>query len=196
MKPLSRNPVLALVVLGALSGALGTLAPGWGHGDAPRLGIYMVLTGIWFGLVVAFGVWHFASRSLGAVATTIAATWFGWQVAVNLAMQITENWLKTAALSDSVAMSVAGVSAGAVGAVLTWAGAAASAPMLRQTAVAVTVISTGALLGLLLPWTNQFDNPAILLVPWQAGVAAVIGYGLTRREAIGPPSAIYRAHRT
>ncbi len=35
---------------------------------------------------------------------------------------------------------------------------------------------TGALFGLLLPWTNNYDNGAVLLLPWQAAVAAMIGF--------------------
>ena len=35
---------------------------------------------------------------------------------------------------------------------------------------------TGALFGLLLPLTNNYDNGAVLLLPWQAAVAAMIGF--------------------
>lgn len=62
-----------------------------GFGEAPHPGLYMVLTGLWFGLVVAFGVWRFARASIGAIASVIAATWIAWEVAINIAMQITEN---------------------------------------------------------------------------------------------------------
>jgi hypothetical protein len=42
------------------------------------------------------------------------------------------------------------------------------------------IVATGAVLGLLMQATNSYDNPAILLVPWQAGVAAMLGLGLGR----------------
>ena len=38
------------------------------------------------------------------------------------------------------------------------------------------ITSTGALFGLLLPLTNNYDNGAVLLLPWQAAVAAMIGF--------------------
>ena len=178
MKSIVHHPALVLATLGAVSGKLGTYALGVGFGEAPQLGLHMVLTGLWFGLVVAFGVWHWGNRSWLAAVTALVATWIAWEVAVNLAMQLTDNWLKAAALPESSISYVAGFAAGAVGAFLTWAGAAAFTPSLRRISVAGIVVSTGALFGLLLPWTNQFDSPALLLLPWQAAVAAVLGFGL------------------
>lgn len=189
MKALLQHPVFVLGILGALSGKLGTFALDLGFGEAPHPGLYMVLTGLWFGLVVAFGVWRFARASIGAIASVIAATWIAWEVAINIAMQITENWLKTAALSDTLTMSIGGFTAGAVGAFLTWAGAAASIRSFRRAIAASTTVAIGALLGLLLPWTNHFDDPAILLVPWQAGVAGVLGFALAGSEESRDPSA-------
>ncbi len=49
---------------------------------------------------------------------------------------------------------------------------------LRRMSVAITVVSVGALLGLLLPLTNNYDNPVILLLPWQIAVAAALGLAL------------------
>ena len=46
---------------------------------------------------------------------------------------------------------------------------------------AASVVATGALLGLLLPSTSQFDSPAILLVPWEAAVAFVLGWAFFRQ---------------
>ena len=40
--------------------------------------------------------------------------------------------------------------------------------------------TAGALLGLLLPLSISSDIPAILFVPWQAAVAATLGYFLAR----------------
>lgn len=144
--------------------------------------MYMVLTGLWFGFVVAFGVWRWGNRTWVAAATALVTTWIAWEVAVNLAMQLTENWLKAAGLAELLRSYVAGFAAGAVGALLTWVGAAAFTGALRQVSVACSVIATGALFGLLLPWTNQYDSPAILLLPWQAAVAAVLGFGFAPRQ--------------
>ena len=49
-----RHPALILAALGAVSGILGTTLLGVGYGDAPRPGVYMVMTGVWFGLVIGF----------------------------------------------------------------------------------------------------------------------------------------------
>jgi hypothetical protein len=72
---------------------------------------------------------------------------------------------------------------------LTWAGAAAVTPPLRRVSMAIMVVSAGAVFGLLLPWTNNYDSPLILLLPWQAAVGAALGFGLaTDRYAHQPQS--------
>ena len=182
------HPALILAPLGTASGALGMFALGIGYGEAPHLGLYMLLTGLWFGFVVAFGVWHWGNSSWVAAVIALIATWIGWELAVNLAMQLAENWLKAIALPATLRTYVGGFAAGAVGAFMTWAGAAAFTSPLRQISVAASFVSTGALFGLLLPWTNQFDSPAILLLPWQTVVAAILGYGLAPRQMADPNS--------
>jgi hypothetical protein len=175
-------PALILAPLGLLSGALGTLALGVGIGQAPAPGLYMILAGLWFGLVVALAVWAWGMRSLGAAATALVATWVAWELAVNLAMQIQGSWLKGGAFPPLVVDYISGFAAGALGAFVTWAGAAASAAALRSAGSAVAVTLTGALFGLLLPWTNHYDTGAVLLLPWQAAVAAMLGFGLSRKS--------------
>lgn len=178
MKSIIYHPAFILAVLGAVSGKLGTYALGVGVGEAPQLGLYMILAGLWFGFVVAFGVWQWGNRSWVAIVTALVATWIAWEVAVNFCLQLTENWLRAAAISEPVRTYVGGFAAGAVGAFVTWAGAAASTPSLRRVWMAGAIASTGAIFGLLVPWTNQYDNPAILLLPWQSAVAAVLGFCL------------------
>lgn len=178
MATIDRHPAVVLAALGAASGMLGTFGLGVGYGEAPKLGIHMILTGLWFGLVVAFGVWRWGNRSLAAAVTTFVATWIAWEVAVNLALHVSEIWLKSAGLSGMLRTSVGGFAAGAAGAFLTWMGAAALNSSLRQMSVASSVVATGAFFGLLLPLTNHFDNPIVLLFPWQIAVAGVIGLGL------------------
>lgn len=178
MKRIEQHPVLSLATLGIVSGWLGTYALGLGFGVAPAIGVYMILSGIWFGLVVGFGVWAWGQRSWTAAAVALAATWIGWEVAVNLALQLDENWLKGAAIPDVLRSYMIGFVAGAVGALLVWVGAALFTPALQRVSTAAMVVATGAAFGLLLPWTSNYDNPAILLLPWQAGVAAVLGFGL------------------
>ncbi len=141
-----------------MSGILGSYALGFGYGEAPRLGLYMVLSGLWFGLVVGFGVWQWGSRSWAAAATALVATWIGWELAVNLALQLDEHF-RLATMPDALRSYVPGFAAGAVGAFVTWAGAASFTHALRRTSVAVAVVSAGALLGLLLPLDQQLRQP-------------------------------------
>lgn len=173
-----RHPVVVLAVLGAISGALGSIFVGSNFGAAPHPGIYMVLIGVWFGLVIGFAVWCWVDRSWRAVVTAALATWVGWQLAVNVAMQIDTSWPDVGALFDASSAYVEGLVAGAVGALATWAGAAAFTPMLRRGRQAAMILATGALFGLLLPLTNHYDSGAILLLPWQAAVAAMIGFAI------------------
>jgi hypothetical protein len=182
MKSIMQHPVWILAALGAVSGILGSFALGVGYGDAPSIGLYMIPSGTWFGLVVGFGVWRWGAHSWGAAAVAFVATWVGWELAVNLAVQLDQHWLKPVAMPDVVKAYLPGFAAGAVGAFVTWAGAASSTRALRRSSVAFTVVSAGAVLGLLLPWTNDYDSPMILLLPWQTAVAALLGAGMAAQR--------------
>ena len=173
-----RHPALVLATLAVMSGSLGTYAQGPGFGEAPHLGAYMMLTGVWFGLVVALGVWLWGNRSARAAATALVATWVGWESAVNLAMQIDQHLHNVIITSGAITLCVSGMCAGALGAFATWAGVALVTPMLRQTWLALDIASAGALLGPLLQLSNHYDNAAFLLLPWQIAVATLLGFGL------------------
>jgi hypothetical protein len=182
----ARHPVPVLGLLGACSGVMSTFVPGAGIEAMPSgLGLFMVMAGIWFGLVAGFGVWRFAGSSLAAAAAVVAATWIAWEVAVNLATQITDYSLKMSALTEKQRHYLAGFVAGAVGAALTCAGGGLFSAALRRRAAMAGVGAAGAMLGLLLPWSISSDHPSILFVPWQAGVAATLGYFLARERAPG-----------
>lgn len=197
MPPLLRHPALILAALGALSAVLGTIVPGPGLGEAPNLGLHLTLTGIWFGLVIGFAAWRWAGRSIPAFLISLAATWIGWEMAVNLALQLNEYWLAALSFPKGQRMYLSGFAAGALGSAVTWAGLACVAPRLRQPLLAASVVTVGALFGLLLPLTNNYDTAAVLLVPWQTAVAAALGLGLSpglnlRRR----PQASHRATAT
>ncbi len=175
-----QHPAVILAGLAAVSATLGTFFQDLGYGVAPDLGLYMVATGVWFGLVVGFGVWRWGNHSWIAAAMALVATWVGWELAVNLALQLEERWLK-GWLPAALTIYISGFAAGAVGALSTWAGAAAFIHALRRTSVMVGLIATGAALGLLLPFTNNYDHGIILLLPWQTAIAALLGLGLGPR---------------
>jgi hypothetical protein len=121
----------------------------------------MILAGLWFGLVVSFGVWTWGVRSLTAAAAALAATWIAWEVAVNLALQLEGNWLKDGMLPEAARSYASGFAAGGVGALLVWAGAALVTPALQRLSTAALVVATGAVLGLLMPWTNGGSAAAV-----------------------------------
>lgn len=175
------NPTLAFAALGAASGLAGTFGLGIAIGEAPAPGIYMIPAGLWFGLVVALAVWKLGHASPGGTAVAFLATFIAWEASVNLALVMIDPWLK-AGPSDLV-FGMVGVAAGALGALLTWAGAARAAPILRCFPSAILTIAAGAAFGALLGTTNSFDSPALLFIPWEAAVAAALASGLTRAPA-------------
>ncbi len=177
------HPALILAALGAASGVLGTFALGFGIGEAPHPGIHMILTGVWFGLVIGYGVWRWGRHAWSAAALAVGVTWLAWELAVNLALQLDTNWLKPVAMPAELKPYLTGFAAGATGAFVTWAGMAWLMPSLRQAVAAASVVAVGALFGLLLPLTNSYDSPAVLLLPWQSAVAAVLGFALSAKTA-------------
>jgi hypothetical protein len=186
VKPILRHPVAILMALAVVSATLGSYVQGPGYGDAPLPGLYLTLTGVWFGLVVGLGIWQWGNRSWVAATTALLATWAGWELAVNVAIQLEEQWLKTMPLPAALTIYISGFVAGAVGAFATWAGAASVTPVLRRAFVPVSFVAVGALLGLLLPCTNHYDNAAVLLLPWETAIAAVLGIGLSHGPLLDP----------
>jgi hypothetical protein len=182
-----QHPVLILAALGAVSGVLGTTFLGAGYGDAPDPGVYMVLAGLWFGLVIGFAVRRWGEASWGAVATAVLVTWIGWEVAINVALKIDRPWPEAISIASIYKSYLAGFVAGALGAAITWAGAAARVLSLQRVSAAATITATGAMFGLLLPATNHFDSGLVLQLPWQVAVASMIGFNLSPRRKLRRP---------
>jgi hypothetical protein len=182
-----RHPAAVLGALGVVSGGLSAIVPGpaLGADTLPaNLGLYMVLAGFWFGLVTGFGVFRFAVATGAAVSGVLLGTWLAWEVAVNVAVQLDEGLLKLAGLPEPVRTYITGFVAGEVGAVLTWAAAAWFSPQLREGQTAILMGTVGALFGLLLPLSIAQDEPALLFVPWQAAVAATLGWFLAQSTSV------------
>lgn len=170
---LALQPVMLMAAAGAASGLLSVWVPGPNvllDPDRPAgLGLHMVLTGVWFAVVIVYALWRWSNCAPGKLAVAALGTWLAWEAAVNIA-------LKIVGAGDSASQPLyylAGLTAGATGAFLTWAAAAVCARSLRDVRPAALLAGTGALLGLLLPPSLNHDVPAVLFVPWQAAVAAV-----------------------
>ncbi len=174
MSALLRHPAFILAGLGSLSGLLGTYLLGGNYGTAPQPGFYLVLAGIWFGVVVGFAVWRWGKAPLAAALMSVLTTWIAWEAAVNVAIQL-DGPLLQGVLPSAAKSYVAGFVAGGVGAAITWAGAAMHVAPLRTSAAFISIVTAGAFLGLLLPATNFSDSGAVLLLPWQATIAGLIG---------------------
>ncbi|WP_045836707.1 hypothetical protein [Hyphomicrobium sp. 99] len=181
MSALLRHPAFVLAVCGALSALLGSQIVGGNYGAAPQPGLYLVLTGLWFGLVVGLGVWRFGNVSPGSAITVILTTWVAWEAAVNVAIQI-DGPLFEATGPSFLKSYFAGFVAGLVGAGITWAGAAVYVPSLRTKLACASLVVTGALLGLLLPATNYYDGGVVLLLPWQVTVAGLLGFNMVSSD--------------
>ncbi len=147
--------------------------------------------GIAFGIGVAIILWRWANRDLGKCLLAAAFTLAGWLAAVNTANDVmtsvvgselfgTMEGAKTS--REVVGWVLAGLVGGAIGAGLTAFGAGVAAEAIRHVAAWGPIVAVGTILGLLLYPAASLDAIALLFVPWQAAVAAMIAYGLTRVE--------------
>jgi hypothetical protein len=147
--------------------------------------------GIAFGAGIAGVLWLWTNRDLSKCLLAMALILMGWLAAVNTANDVmsaivaselfgTEEGAK--ASREAVGWVMAGLIGGAIGAGLTAFGAGVAARSIRRRQAWSLIVITGALLGLLLYPAALLDFIAILFVPWQAAVAAAIGYGVTWTE--------------
>ena len=148
--------------------------------------------GVAFGAGVALMLWLWANRDPGKCLLAMALTIMGWLAAVNTAndvMQVvvSSNLFGTVAGAKAnreiVGWVLAGVIGGAIGAGLTAFGAGIAAQAIRRPEAWGVIVGVGALYGLLLYPAASLDQIVLLVVPWQAAVAATIAYGLTRPRA-------------
>jgi hypothetical protein len=180
----ARSALAVLTTLAAAAGIIAVVVPGPDYGQLPVPGLHLPLAGVWFALVVAFAVWRWGQppQAAGPALRALATTWIGWETAVNLAMLVDQRLARVDALPLDAAMALAGFAAGALGALLTWAGVAAAGRALRRPQSALAFAAVGAALGLLLPLANRLESFTLLLVPWQMAIAALIAIGLAGGE--------------
>lgn len=145
--------------------------------------------GIAFGAGLAIMLWLWANRDLGKCLLAMALTLMGWLAAVNTANDVMSAVVGSElfgtvegakASREMLGWILAGLVGGAIGGGLTAFGTGIGAQAIRRPEAWGLIVGTGALFGLLLYPAARFDVIALLVVPWQAAVAASIAYGLTR----------------
>jgi hypothetical protein len=145
--------------------------------------------GIAFGAGLAVMLWLWANRDVGKCLLAMALTLMGWLAAVNTANDMMSAVVGSElfgtvegakASREMLGWILAGLVGGAIGAGLTAFGTGIAARAIRRPEAWGLVVVTGALFGLLLYPAAKIDMIALLLVPWQAAVAAAIAYGLTK----------------
>ena len=146
--------------------------------------------GIAFGAGMAIMLWLWANRDLGKCLLAMALILMGWLAAVNTANDVMTAVVQLRAVRHGRGREsepggrgwiLAGLVGGAIGAGLTAFGAGIPAPAIRRLGAWSVIVLAGALFGLLLYPAANLDLIALLFVPWQAAVAACIGYGLARQ---------------
>jgi hypothetical protein len=144
--------------------------------------------GLAFGAGVALIVWLWASREPGKCLLALVLTLVGWIAAVNTANDVliltvsselfgTETGAKES--REMLGLLLGGLAAGAVGAGLTAFGAGIAAESVRRSGAWGPIVGAGAVFGSLLYPAVINETIALLLVPWQAAVAAALANALT-----------------
>lgn len=145
--------------------------------------------GIAFGAGLGIMLWRWASRDSGKCLLAMLLTVLGWLAAVNTANDVMSSVVSSElfgtvegakASREMLGWILGGLFGGAVGAGLTAFGAGIPGEAIRRPQAWILIVVVGALCGLLLYPAALADLIAVLFVPWQAAVAASIGYGLSR----------------
>ena len=174
----------ALAIVSALLSNFVTYFP---HSDNfPTLGGAPLLPGIYFGVVIATGVFLWEKRNVLELAVVVAGTIIAWILAWRTAISVYDyvNQLHAAAIgTDSrkfpSVYAIAGVVAGLVGSLGTVAAVAIASPDFRAHSDWLRTIAIGTVAGALLHFGGQpYETFLPLFVVWQAAVAASIAHGL------------------
>lgn len=144
--------------------------------------------GIAFGAMLAGVAYVWVNRDATKCLLAFVLTLVGWLAAANTANDVI-NTIQGSHLfgtmegakqnREMLGWLSGGVIAGGIGAGLAVFGMGIPAVAIRRTEAWVPIVLIGAGLGLLLYPAALRDSIAVLLVPWQAAVAAAIGYALT-----------------
>jgi hypothetical protein len=144
--------------------------------------------GIAFGAMLAGIAWLWLTRDLVKCLLVFAFGIIAWLVAVNTANEVfsiivsSELFGTTPGAKDNreiLGLLLGGLAGGAAGSALAAFGLGFAAPSMRRLQTALPIVATGTVVGLLLYPAADLDFLPLLLIPWQALVAAAIAYALT-----------------
>lgn len=145
--------------------------------------------GLAFAAGITFCLWLWVQRDLGRCLLALALILVGWLAAANTANDLYQALIGSDLFGtvqgakmnrEALGLLLGGVAGGAVGAGLTAFGSGIPAEAIRRTKNWMTVVVVGAGVGLLLYPAADLNMLPLVLVPWQALVAAAIAFGLTR----------------
>ncbi|WP_141701197.1 hypothetical protein [Methyloceanibacter methanicus] len=146
--------------------------------------------GLAFAAGIALCMWVWVTREVGKCLLTLVLVFLGWLAAVNTANDLYQALVGSTVFGtetgakegrEAMALILGGVLAGAVGAGLAAFGAGIPARAIRRPENWTLVVLAGVVAGIMLYPAAQLRLPFVIFVPWQALVAAAIGFGLTRR---------------
>lgn len=176
-------PAVAMSVLGLVSGILSALVgiDGFESDQLEPVGALfwldpaMLPVGLFFGAVVAAGVFIWGTRRLWAIPVVLLVTMYAWSAAINSAVAI-HKFGDTPFNKGTLVLAC--LVSGALGAAITQMGAALFVASLRRPLMFLLTTVVGAIAGLML-YLDQAKvlDIGFLFVVWQAAVAAAIGAG-------------------
>jgi hypothetical protein len=192
--PARRRAVMVMAAFGVLTGLISSLPsplPDIRLSDPDVLinaRAVPLHAGIAFGAMLAGVAFAWVSRDATKCLLTFVLTLMGWLAAANTANDVI-NTIQGSLLfgtaegakanREVLAWLCGGLIAGGIGAGLTTFATGIPAVAIRRKEAWMLIVVVGAVLGLLLYPAALADAIIVLLVPWQAGVAAAIAYGLT-----------------
>ena len=172
--------------LAALAGAVTPLANVW----LPEIAApYPIWPAVLFATALVAAGWWGGLRDVRFAVATLVSVQAGWQLAVGIAATSHPHLRDFLGLTSIGGHLPAGLLAGAVGGFATWLGSAVALAGMRRRSLALQVTGIGAVLGAFL-WVSmaaggpEWVRDLLLFVPWQAGVAAVLGAGIARAARI------------
>lgn len=153
--------------------------------NAPSIPLH---AGIVFGAMLAGIAWLWLTRDLAKCLLVFAFGLIAWLVAVNAANEAfsiivaSDLFGTTPGAKDNreiLGLLLGGLVGGAAGSGLVTYGMGFAIPSIRRMPSSLPIVATGTALGLLLYPAADLDVLPLLLIPWQALVAAAIAYVLT-----------------